>query len=114
MSKKRKIISISLIVLVILAFLFRVFLSNLFSLTIEQGYFIPEESNMFTFKATKMNPGSGDWWLYGEDNLNLYALAEDKPGYYVLNKADAPENVSELDKTHWGSAAVFRPMPKKH
>ena len=111
MLTKKQFVLISLIVLIILVFLFRVFLGNLFSLATGRGYFIPEESNMFVFNVTKMNTGSGEWWLYGEDKLNYYALADDAPGYFVLKKTDLPDGVSELDKKSWGSAAVFVSTP---
>ncbi len=46
--------------------------SNLWSLAIEPVYIIPRESSVFTFQATVMNPGSGDWWIYGKDANNYY------------------------------------------
>ena len=51
------------------------------------GYFIPGESSVFTFTATEMNPGSGGWWLRGEDGNNLYAVVGSEPGYVVFPKA---------------------------
>lgn len=111
MKAKTQNLIIALIFLIILVFLFRVFLGNLFSLATGRGYFIPEESNMFIFNVMQMNTGSGEWWLYGEDKVNYYALADDAPGYYVIDKDFVPENFSELDKHSWGSKVSFTPRP---
>jgi hypothetical protein len=39
---------------------------NLWSLATGRGFFVPTESSVFSFRVTKMNEGSGEWWLYGE------------------------------------------------
>jgi len=49
------------------------FFGNLWLIVTENYYKIPKESSIFTFEPTKMNEGSGGWWIYGEDNLNYYA-----------------------------------------
>jgi hypothetical protein len=36
---------------------------------------VPEDSSYLTFRVTQMNPGSGDWWLSGEDRRNYYEYA---------------------------------------
>lgn len=63
-------------------------IGNLWSLTTGRGFFIPKESSIFTFNVTKENDGSGEWWLYGEDNNNFYALHEKDPVYLVFSRAD--------------------------
>jgi hypothetical protein len=55
--------------------------ANLWSLATGRGFFIPAESSVFSFRVTKMNEGSGEWWLYGEDNQNLFALHPSEPVY---------------------------------
>jgi hypothetical protein len=54
-----------------------------------QGFIIPSESSLFTFAATKMNDGSGEWWLYAEDNYYYYSMEKagiDKP-YIMISKS---------------------------
>ena len=59
-----------------------------------------------------MNPGSGDWWLYGQDDEHVYVLATEPPwGYLVLRKSDAPEGFDPLDSSTWGPEAHLAPMP---
>ncbi|QLB23642.1 hypothetical protein A6B44_00810 [Pasteurella skyensis] len=67
---------------------FTQFFPNIWELLIEKSYFIPDESSIFTFKATKMNDGSGDWWLYGEDEVYYYALniENETPKYFKVKK----------------------------
>jgi hypothetical protein len=50
---------------------------NLWGLLIDSAYFIPEGSSVFTFRSTVPNPGSGDWWLYGEDSRYYYYFEDD-------------------------------------
>jgi hypothetical protein len=35
-------------------------------------YHIPRGSSLFTFRPTEWNDGSGDWWIFGEDNRFYY------------------------------------------
>ena len=55
--------------------------SNLWLLATGRGFFIPAESSVFSFHATKMNEGSGEWWLYGQDDERLFALHPSQPVY---------------------------------
>lgn len=50
-------------------------LQNSWGLLTKNGYTIPKESSVFAFRATTMNPGNGDWWLYGEDSNYYYSQA---------------------------------------
>jgi hypothetical protein len=67
------------IVLVVVLYALAPAFSNLWSLLIDTQaiYFIPEGSSLFTFRPTVWNSGSGDWWLYGEDNRSHYYLEDD-------------------------------------
>jgi hypothetical protein len=54
-------------------------LSNLWYLAIDTQdvYAIPNGSSLFTFRPTEMNSGSGDWWIYGQDERNYYYFEND-------------------------------------
>ncbi len=43
---------------------------------------------MMDFKPTVMNLGSGDWWIYGEDDLYFYHFYGWIPQYYSIKKVD--------------------------
>ena len=71
----KKLIAGITIILCLFLVTFTSVLGNLFSILTENEYIIPKESSIFTFEATKMNEGSGGWWLYGEDDKKYYALS---------------------------------------
>jgi hypothetical protein len=55
-----------------------------------RGYDIPKESSVFTFSPLCMNAGSGEWWVYGEDNKNYYVITDNmSPPYLVYPKIKA-------------------------
>jgi hypothetical protein len=89
--------------LFILLGIFTEFWGNAWDLLTGRGYFIPKESNMFVFKVTEMNSGSGEWWLYGEDNKYYYALNSDgaDPEYYKTEKKTAPSGFNKFDYKTW-------------
>lgn len=60
---------------------------NLWSLATNRGYFIPPESSLFSFRVTKENDGSGEWWLYGEDDHQLFAADPVEPFYISASRA---------------------------
>ena len=70
---------------------------NLYSMLIEKEYRIPDESSVFSFEATKMNEGSGDYWLYGEDDNYFYAITSTEKGYSKINRIEA-EKIPYFDK----------------
>jgi len=78
-------------------------LSNVWFLITEKSFFIPKESSLFTFEPTQMNDGSGDWWLYGKDRNNYYALnIENKnPLYFKLEKGNETKNFDKLNYQTW-------------
>lgn len=78
---------------------------NLFLLATGQGYFIPSESSIWTFRATQMNQGSGEWWLRGEDGAHYYAIGEVPGSYLIVDRDAAVANVSADDPATWGDAA---------
>ena len=80
------------------------FFGNLYSIATENGYEIPKESSMFTFEATKMNEGSGGWWMYGEDNKKFYALTIDSVNTIISidkNQSQKIKNFNKLDFKTW-------------
>lgn len=42
---------------------------------------------MFSFRVTKMNEESGEWWLYGQDDERLLALHPSEPVYFSADLA---------------------------
>ena len=79
--------------------------SNILSSIMDDVYFIPKESNIFVFKATEWNDGSGDWWIYGEDN-KYYYMAIDKNHYYKLSKGQEPIKFNKFDYKTWGENKI--------
>lgn len=81
--------------------------SNLWLLLIGNGYIIPKESSIFSFKSTIMNSGSGDYWLYGEDNTNYYTtLLNKEAGYsakYFLISKEKATKLSGFQKLHYST-----------
>lgn len=59
---------------------------------IEKEYRIPDESLVFSFKATKMNDGPDDYWLYGEDENYFYAMTSTEKGYSQISRIQAKKN----------------------
>lgn len=59
-------------------------MGNLWGLLTDRLYLIPTESSLWSFRVSKMNPGSGDWWIYGEDAKNYYFFEEEPETAYTL------------------------------
>ena len=58
---------------------FPVFWANQFELLLSRGYIIPAESSVCSFRVVVDNEGSGEFWLYGADEVNVYAQGEGTP-----------------------------------
>jgi hypothetical protein len=105
----KKIAIIFIAILVLLAMCnskkFQHFCSNSLCYLFENnGFFIPEESSIFRFEATKWNSGSGEWWLYGEDDKYYYALNTEEPylpKYFKLQKGNESKNFDKLNYHTW-------------
>lgn len=96
MNNKLKIFSsLFLVAILLLVFYFDNLMGNLYSVLIEKEYHIPDESSVFSFEATKMNEGSGDYWLYGEDENYFYAITEN--GYTKISRTQS-EKIPHFDK----------------
>jgi hypothetical protein len=87
-------------------------IENAFSLLLENNFFIPKESCVCTFKKTVPATGSGEGWIYGEDNNHYYTIDDIlelmkenkflKPSdfiqsYYILKKDPNSEILVNLD-----------------
>ena len=59
---------------------------NLWGKITDNNYIIPDESSLLKFQATKMNQGSGDWWLYGEDENYYFSTETDTAPYIKIAK----------------------------
>jgi hypothetical protein len=71
---------------------------NLWSLATARGFFIPVDSSIFTFRVTKENGGSGEWWLYAEDDQHLFAL-DPTTSFYVSVSKDEQARCAQFDPT---------------
>lgn len=86
------------IILCLLLVTFTSVLGNLFSILTENEYIIPKESSIFTFEATKMNEGSGGWWMYGEDNKKYYALSMNSINKIISIDKSQSQKIKNFDK----------------
>jgi len=98
--KNKVIVSIIVFILLIMLGCYSHIFINLWCIVTENGYFIPQESNILVFNATKMNSGSGGWWLYGEDNKYYYAL-NPFGGYLKLQKGNEPSDFDKFNYETW-------------
>jgi len=104
---KRTILISCIVLLIILA----IFLTthtpcaaNIWCLLTGRGYSIPEESSVFTFRTLRMNDGSGEWWLYGEDTNNYYYFTGETSRPYIAfskNEAIHCKGFEITDYTTW-------------
>ncbi|UII29886.1 hypothetical protein LVD17_16425 [Fulvivirga ulvae] len=80
--------------------------SNLFGVLTGNGFIIPEQSSILTFKVNKMNEGSGDYWLYGEDPGFYYTTmqANNNMSYIFIpkEKAGKIESFDKVNYKTWG------------
>lgn len=80
---------------------------NVFLILTEPAFYIPSESSLFSFRVLHLNPGSGDWWLYGSDGSHYYAQSDAQlRAYLVIEKDCLPAGFKPLDKDTWGNARL--------
>ena len=60
---------------------------NLWFLLTGNGYFVPSQSSVFSFRPTEDSGGNADWWVRGEDWSRYYALDRRGLVYWVYPKA---------------------------
>lgn len=92
---KRSVIIACVMFFTVLYFLSPV-VSNIWCILTGRGYVIPKESSIFTFRATIVNDGTGEWWIYGEDRNYFYYMIEKesmvdslKQNYVKYSKSNA-------------------------
>jgi hypothetical protein len=91
-------------VLVIMGLFGTRWLSNLWLSFTDKEYVVPAESSALSFTPTVMNPGSGEWWLYGEDRHNYYHFLGSADGAYRKISRDgarACKGFDPHDHTTW-------------
>ncbi|NQX39431.1 hypothetical protein SAMN05421820_102193 [Pedobacter steynii] len=103
--KKIRIAGLCLVFLLSLLLLNTNTFANLWSVATGRGYLIPEESSIVGFRVTQMNEGSGEYWLYAEDEHHYYTVMEKsgtKP-YLLLSKEKASScpHFDKLDVKTW-------------
>lgn len=75
------------------------------SLVFDPNNYIPSKSNIFFFTPIDIDPGSGGYWLYGEDLYNYYYfLWEGDKEYLYIFKSNDCKGFNRLDITTWCSA----------
>lgn len=63
---------------------------------------LPAESSIMRFEVTQMNEGSGEWWIYGEDNNYYYRfLGEEGRAYIKAAKSITCPGLNPLDSQTW-------------
>lgn len=76
---------------------FAIAVGNSFSKLHRNGYFIPKESSIYKFRETKANQGSGEYWLYGEDDTFYFALEKCDTLDYSFFKKEDVKNCPNFD-----------------
>ncbi len=100
--KTFKYLSYLLLIGVLGLSLFSYVFSNIWQLATDQTNYIPEESNIFSFHPTKIDEGSGGYWLYGEDSKYYYYFSETEENtYYTFDKSILCPNIDKIDFRTW-------------
>ena len=102
--KRSTFIKISLGALAVLLFVLLIIQShcvgNYYMTKIDPVYIIPNESSMCRFEVNQMNNGSGDWWIYAQDDSNYYFfLGYDSLPYIVFSRSTAEKCIG-FDKVN--------------
>lgn len=101
MKQLLKTASIGIIGTLLLLGLLTPVLGNAWGMLIERGYHIPDESSIFKFETTKMNEGSGDYWLYGEYDAYYYSIVRsDSDQPYIKIKKTKAKQIPDFNKTN--------------
>ena len=102
--KRSTFIKISLGALAVLLFVLLIVrfncVGNYYMTKIDPVYIIPNESSMCRFEVNQMNNGSGDWWIYAQDDSNYYFfLGYDSLPYIVFSRSTAEKCIG-FDKVN--------------
>ncbi|MDR2926138.1 MAG: hypothetical protein LBU76_09385 [Azoarcus sp.] len=90
---------------------------NSLSLLLETNFFIPKESNICIFRKTEGDVGSGEGWVYGEDDNYYYGQnenweSESDPSYYILKKGQEAQLFDRFDYKTWDKKKGVKRMTK--
>jgi|GEM_PF-1028677 len=99
---RAKYIGLSIVCILLITGFSTPLYSNLWGVLTGNGFTIPEESSVFTFRVTQMNEGSGEYWLYGMDKNYYYSQmrSDEKKTYIKISKEKAKE-IESFDKTNF-------------
>ncbi len=97
--KSKTILIIGLVIICVL--FFTNVAQNSLGLLLQGNYFIPRESNIFTFEALKSADGSGEGWLYGKDWDRYYAIDLDNSDSYLSTPQEKTNNCALFDKLNY-------------
>ena len=102
--KRSTFIKISLGALAVLLFVLLIVrfncVGNYYMTKIDPIYIIPNESSICRFEVNQMNNGSGDWWIYAQDDSNYYFfLGYDSLPYIVFSRSTAEKCIG-FDKVN--------------
>lgn len=112
---KKIFIALSLLLLLFVTAIFTIkafgiMIGNGFSQLHRNGFFIPEESSLSTFRETQQSQGSGEYWLYGEDEGYYYSMhvaGFDKPHIKISRgKAKTINGFDKLNYKTWASVFI--------
>ncbi|SHN57606.1 hypothetical protein [Desulfovibrio litoralis] len=97
---KRRILKWGLIVAILYILGFTNLINNFAFYIMDPEYIVPKESSFISFRVTIMNPGSGDWWIYGEDKKNYYYYYG-LGNYAAISRENTCPNFKKLDYRTW-------------
>lgn len=90
-------------------------LGNLYLVATANGYFVPEESSLFSFVSTEEVEGNGEWWVRGEDRSTFFALGYDVYWSFPKSKVRQCQGFDVNDHRTWCAPHVTaRPIPRTH
>ncbi len=102
MKIRRRYIALLFIALFLAITLSSQLIPNAWGLLVGNGYVIPKESSIFRFKVTQMNEGSGDYWLYAEDENFFYSqmIGDENASYVKISREESlnPYRYAKFDK----------------
>ena len=109
MSTLKSLCKFALVVILLLStFEVSILTNNLWCLLTQNNYFIPHQSNVFTFFPYVNAEGSGEGWLYGSDAISFYAIDVDSESQYLqVSRIDALHclNFNKYDYVSWCSVS---------
>lgn len=100
-SKKKLLIYFFVLILLLSISMISDVFSNIWNLLTARGFIIPKESSILTFRTTLLNQGSGEWWIYGEDNNFFYYFTGEEKMPYIKITRTAASNCKNFDPLNY-------------